>query len=194
MLAVATAIAVFSYDADVARRAIAALGIYMVIYTFMNLAAFAIVAFFRNALRSEEIADYAGLVRRCPGIVVCFCAILFSLVGLPPMAGFIGKFAIFAEIVNAFGIIKSAGGSANFLMIGLVAASLNTAISLYYYLRIAKVMTIDEEPRDRPPFTFSDVSLQGAYVWLLTVPTVGLMLSWEGLSNLAQSAARYLFV
>ena len=193
MLAVAAAVAVAGYDAEVARRCIAAFGIYIVVYLFMNLGAFAVVAFLRNAMRSEEIADYAGLIRRCPGTAICFCLILFSLIGLPPLAGFIGKFAIFAELVNAYGVTSAAGQPANYLMVGLVLASINTAISLYYYLRVAKVMTIDEEPRDRVPFTFSEVSLPGAYLWLITLPTAGLMLSWESLSRLAQAAAHYLF-
>lgn len=194
MMPVAAALAVAGHDVGVAQRAIAALGIYVVVYLFMNLGAFAVVAFLRNAMRSEEIADYAGLVRRCPGTVVCFCMILFSLIGLPPLAGFVGKFAIFAELVNAYGVLTSAGITANYLMVGLIVASINTAISLFYYLRVAKVMTIDEEPRDRRPFAFSDVSLQGAFLWLITLPTAGLMLSWENVARLAQAAARYLFV
>ena len=193
MLAVAAAVAVAGYDADVARRAIAALGIYIVVYLFMNLGAFAVVAFLRNALRSEDIADYAGLVRRCPGIAICFCLMLFSLIGLPPLAGFIGKFAIFAELVNAYNVLSAAGVSANYLMIGLVFAGMNTAISLFYYLHVAKVMTIDEEPQERLPHNLSDVSLQAAYLWLITLPTAGLMLSWEPLSQLARAAARSLF-
>jgi NADH-quinone oxidoreductase subunit N len=194
MLPVAAAIAVAGDDIDIARKSIAALGIYIVIYLFMNLGAFAIVAFLRNAMRSEEIADYAGLVRRAPGTVVCMCLILFSLIGLPPLAGFIGKFAIFARLVDAYNATLSAGHPANYLMVALVVGGLNTAISLFYYLRVAKVMTIDDEARDRPPFSFSDVSLQGAFVWLITLPVVVLMLSWDGLNRLAETAARYLFV
>lgn len=193
MMPVAAAVAVAGYDPEVARRAIAALGIYIIVYLFMNLGAFAIVAFLRNAMRSEEIADYAGLVKRAPGTVVCFCLILFSLIGLPPLAGFIGKFAIFAELVNSYNVTVANDQPANYLMIALVVGGINTAISLFYYLRVAKVMTIDEEPRDRPPFVFSDVSLPGAFVWLITLPTALLMLSWESLSQMAQSAARYLF-
>jgi hypothetical protein len=60
-------------------------------------------------------------------------------------------------------------------------------------LRVAKVMTIDDEPRDRPPIVYSDVSLQGAFLWLITLPTALLMLSWENLSRMAQAAAHYLF-
>jgi NADH-quinone oxidoreductase subunit N len=193
MMPVAAAVVVAGYDAEVARRAIAALGIYIVVYLFMNLGAFAIVAFLRNAMRSEEIADYAGLVKRAPGTVVCFCMILFSLIGLPPLAGFIGKFAIFAELVNSYNVTVANDQPANYLMIALVIGGINTAISLFYYLRVAKVMTIDEEPRDRPPFAFSDVSLPGAFVWLITLPTALLILSWDSLSLMAQTAARYLF-
>ena len=56
----------------------------------MNLGAFAIVAFLRGAMQSEEIADYAGLIRSCPCTSVALVTILVSLVGIPPMAGFIG--------------------------------------------------------------------------------------------------------
>ena len=73
----------------------AALAFYVGVYLFMNLGAFAVVAFLRNAMRSEEIADYAGLIRRSPVVVVCFRSILFSLIGLPPLAGFVGKLLIF---------------------------------------------------------------------------------------------------
>jgi NADH-quinone oxidoreductase subunit N len=193
MMPVAAAVAVAGYDPERARRAIAALGIYVIIYLFMNLGAFAIVAFLRNAMRSEEIADYAGLIKRAPGTVVCMCIILFSLIGLPPMAGFIGKFAIFAELVRSYNVTVENNQPANYLMIALVVGGINTAISLFYYLRVAKVMTIDDEPRDRPPFAFSDVSLPGAFVWLVTLPTALLMLSWDSLSQMAQTAARYLF-
>jgi hypothetical protein len=54
-------------------------------------------------------------------------------------------------------------------------------------------MTMDDEPRERPPFVFSDVSLAGAYLWLITLPTVGLIFSWNWLSDLAVAAARQLF-
>ena len=61
-------------------------------YVFMNLGAFAIVAFLRGAIGSEEIADYAGLIRSAPIVAVALAVILISLIGMPPMAGFIGKF------------------------------------------------------------------------------------------------------
>ncbi|WP_254509761.1 NADH-quinone oxidoreductase subunit N [Anatilimnocola floriformis] len=173
-----------------AERAIAALGIYIAVYLFMNLAAFAVIAFLRNAMRSEDLADYAGLLKRCPLTVICFSLILFSLVGLPPLSGFIGKFAIFASLVEAY---QAAGKDGFFLLLLIVIGGLNTAISLFYYLRVVKIMTIDEEPRDRRPFVFSDVSLASAYLWVLALPTLGLIINWEGLNRLALAAASQLF-
>ena len=172
-----------------AEAAIGALAIYIGIYLFMNLGVFAIVAFLRNALRSEEIADYGGLIRRCPLTVICFVLILFSLVGLPPLAGFIGKFAIFSSLVEGWSV---SGYTAHFLIVLLVIGGMNTAISLFYYLRVARVMIIEDEPADRPPFVYPEVSLQGAFVCLMTAPTILLMLNWEGLSQWATAATQYL--
>lgn len=180
-------------DSAAAETAVSAIVIYVSTYLFMNLGAFAIIAFWRNALRSEEIADYAGLIRRCPLTVICFVLILFALVGLPPLSGFIGKFAVFAALAEGYQVSAAAGEPAGFLLVVLVAGGLNTALSLFYYLRVAKVMTMDAEPDDRPPVTFSEVSLQGAYVWLLTLPTALLILNWDGLNRWALAAAKYLF-
>jgi NADH-quinone oxidoreductase subunit N len=171
---------------EAARGAIAALAIYIGIYMFMNLGAFMIVAFLRNALGTENISDYAGLVRRMPGVVVCFAVILFSLVGLPPLAGFVGKFAIFAALVNSYNVSGSA-----FLIVLLVVGGLNTAISLFYYLRVVKVMTIDDEPEERLPSEASIVSLPGAYIACLAAMMLILFVGWNWLGVLAENAARY---
>jgi hypothetical protein len=53
-------------------------------------------------------------------------------------------------------------------------------------------MTIDEEPRDRPPFVYSDISLGGAFLWLITLPTALLMISWDWLNEITLAAARNL--
>jgi NADH-quinone oxidoreductase subunit N len=192
MMPVSALMVMASSDARAAEGAVGALAIYIAVYLFMNLGAFAIVTFLRNAMRSEEIADYAGLIRSCPGTVVCFSAILFSLIGLPPLAGFIGKFAIFAALVDGYEVSVRAGEPAFYLIVLLVIGGLNTAISLFYYLRIVKTMTMDEPPLDRRPFVFADVSLQGVYIWLITAPTVLLILNWEGLKQWSEAAARFL--
>jgi NADH-quinone oxidoreductase subunit N len=192
MMPVAAAVAMAGIDNTGAESAIAALAIYMAVYLFMNLAAFAVVALLRNAMRSEDLADYAGLIRRSPLTVICFAAALFSLIGLPPLSGFIGKFAIFAALVDGYQKVESAGLPGFYLLLLLIVGGLNTAISLFYYLRVVKVMTIDDEPRDRPPLAYSDVSLGGAYVWMITLPTALLIVSWDWLNQISLAAARYL--
>jgi NADH-quinone oxidoreductase subunit N len=161
IMAVAAAVYMAGSNPAGARDAVAALMFYLVAYVFMNLGAFAIVAFLRNALGTEEIADYAGLIRSAPITSVMFTAILVSLIGIPPMVGFIGKFAIFNSLVTA-------GGP---WMIGLlVIAGINTAISLIYYLRVAKVICIDPEPMDRGPVSIGLVP--AVYVLVVAVPVI----------------------
>lgn len=168
---------------DLARKAAAGLGLYIAVYLFMNLGAFAAVALLRNAMRSEQIADYAGLIRRAPGVVICLSLILFGLVGLPPLSGFIGKFAIFASLVEGYQATQQ-----NYLLWLLVIGGVNTAISLFYYLGVVKVMTIDPEPQERLPVNFPVISLPGMYLLAITLPTALLMLSWDGLNQVCLTA------
>lgn len=192
LMPVSAAVAMAGLDRAGAERAIAALGVYLVVYLFMNLAAFAVVAFLRNAMHSEEVTDYAGLIRRLPLTVVCLAVTLFSLVGLPPLSGFLGKFAIFAALVEGFRVLQSAGQGGHYLLLLLVVGGINTAISLFYYLRVVKIMAMDPEPRDRVPLAYSDVSLAGLYLSVITLPTALLIVSWDWLSQVTQAAARNL--
>lgn len=192
MMAVPPMVAMAGHDAASANRAAAGLAVYVFVYLFMNLGAFVIIAFWRNALRSENISDYAGLIRRCPVTVVCFTAILFSLIGLPPLAGFIGKFAVFAQLAQGYNVTSAHGQPAFYLFVTLIIASLNTAISLFYYLRVIKVMTIDAEPKDRRPFELSNPWLQGVFVCVVTFPLLALIFGWNWLSEWSVSAASQL--
>jgi NADH-quinone oxidoreductase subunit N len=193
MMAVVAAVAVAGVNPDSATGAIAALCVYLATYVFMNLGVFVVVAFLRNAIRSEEIDDYRGLIKRCPLTVVCFAVMLFALVGLPPLSGFIGKFHVFGALVDAYAQCSKAGISSGYLLALLVVGGLNTAISLFYYVRVVKVMTMDEEPRDRRPFVMPELSLSGAFTALVTLPTVGLILCWEVILRPCQIAAHQLF-
>jgi NADH-quinone oxidoreductase subunit N len=181
MMPVAAAIQLSGDQPEQAREAVASLAFYVGVYLFMNLGAFAIVAFLRNTLRSEQIADYAGLIGRSPVLVICFAAILISLIGLPPLAGFAAKFLIFSYLVDAR------------LYLLLVIGGLNTALSLFYYLRVVKVMTIDPEPTDRLPVSLSVLSPAGLFVVLLTLPVVVLGIWFDELNVFARAAAAGLF-
>jgi NADH-quinone oxidoreductase subunit N len=176
MMPVAAAVALSGVNPDAAKAAYAAVPFYVGLYLFMNLGAFAIVAFLRNATGSEEIADFGGLVRVSPGVVVCLGVIMFSLVGLPPLAGFAAKYVAFAKLVDA---MTQAPAFRSVMIALLVVGGLNTALSLFYYLRVIKTMAIDPEPADRPARGFSLVSLPGAFVVLITLPVFVLGLFWD---------------
>lgn len=182
MMPVAAAVALLG-DAtqhDTAVEAIGSLLVYAVTYLFMNLGAFAIVAFLRNNLRSEEIADFSGLIKSAPTMVVCFVIILLSLVGLPPLAGFAGKFVVFVSLAKSQATLL------------LVVAALNTAISLFYYLRVVKVMCIDPEPETRSPVSFSALSPSMWYAVAVTTPVVLLGVFFSYVIDAAEAAVRHL--
>ena len=184
MMAVAAAVAMAVSTPAGARDAITAVAFYLATYLFMNLGAFGIVALLRNRLRSEEIAAYAGLIRTSPGIVVAMAVVLVSLIGLPPLAGFVAKFLGFSSLVDAI----IAGAERPLMLALLVIGGLNTVISLFYYLRVLRVMTVEPLPEDRVAEPFPLVSLSGALVTGLVVPVVILGVFWSGLYAAAQLA------
>jgi len=167
-------------------RALEGLLYYLAVYMFMNLGAFAVVAFIRNSIFSEEIDDYAGLISVTPILCVCMLICMFSLIGMPPFGGFVGKFMIFASLFEA--------GSIHWVMwLVLIAGGLNTVFSLFYYLKVLKVMFLDPRPSDAPDVDVRWGSLPGFYTILVTVPVVILGIFVQGLSSTAQNVASVLF-
>jgi NADH-quinone oxidoreductase subunit N len=114
---------------------------YIVVYLIMNLGAFLVVGMVANVTGDEDIDDYRGLAWRGAIVpAVCLAIFLFSLTGLPPFAGFIGKFFLFSAVIKQ-------GGA--FAVLAVVAA-LNSVVSLYYYAKIIKIMFLDlPNPEDK---------------------------------------------
>ena len=183
MMAVPPILALAGSDSGGAEAAVSSLAIYIIVYVFMNLTAFACVAFLHDQIGSDELADYAGLIHHNPKVVIMLSLTLFSLVGLPPLAGFIGKFAIFASVAEGW-----TQTGQNYLMVLLLAGGLNTAISLFYYLRVAKIMTMEPAPESRTACQLGRPQL--VFLAVLTVPTALLMLYWEPLKKLADNAVK----
>lgn len=110
-------------------------------YAVTNIGAFVVVSLVADRLGSEQIADYAGLVKRSPAAAVVLSLCLVSLTGIPPTAGFVAKVYIFNAAVQ----------SGERWLLALVAlAVLNTAISAFYYLRWVRTMLLDD-PKDATP-------------------------------------------
>jgi NADH-quinone oxidoreductase subunit N len=105
---------------------------YILVYIFSNLGAFGVVTAISNASGKENIDDYNGLYRTNPKLSLIMMLALFSLAGIPPVAGFFGKFFLF-----------TAAAEKGFYFLVIVAV-LNTIISLYYYLLVIKAMFINK--------------------------------------------------
>jgi len=115
--------------------------VYLVIYVFMNVGAFLVVIAVSRATGGETISDFRGLGSRAPIAALALTVFLFSLTGLPPLAGFTGKYLIFAALVQQ-------GGFWNVVL--AVIGVLNSAVSLFYYARIIKAMYLEDSPAAEP--------------------------------------------
>jgi NADH-quinone oxidoreductase subunit N len=104
---------------------------YMLAYLAGNMTAFGVIVFFANATGKGGIEDYRGLSRTNPMLALALMLALFSLAGIPPLSGFVGKFFLF-----------SIASKAGYHWLVAVAA-VNSTISLYYYLRIVRQMYIE---------------------------------------------------
>ncbi len=139
--------------------AVASVSFYMFMYTFTNLLAFASVILFSEAAKSEQIKDLAGLNRRSPMLALAMTIGLLSLAGIPPAAGFFGKFFLFQAAVEA-------------QLVGLaIIGVLNAIVALYYYLIVIKVMYVDRSPDEDKA-----IAISRPYAWALGISAVVVLL------------------
>ncbi len=130
-------VAAATSDPELRSFAIAATLFYLLAYTFMNVGAWAVVLVLRRqGLAGENLEDFAGLASRSYGAFFAMLIFVLSLGGIPPLAGFLGKWYVFAAAINS--------GWTWLAVVGAV----NTAISIFYYIRIVVVMAIQEAPDD----------------------------------------------
>jgi NADH-quinone oxidoreductase subunit N len=124
---------------------------YLLAYLAMNFGAFAVVILVENRTGSVELAEYSGLGRRAPFLSLALTVFLFSLIGVPPTAGFMAKLHLFMGVLD-WG--ASGGPNAWAYYVLAAAAVVNTAVSAYYYLKIAKAMYFERtaalEPVEAP--------------------------------------------
>jgi NADH-quinone oxidoreductase subunit N len=152
--------------------------IYLFIYTIMNLGVFGcIIALRRRGIAGDRLEDFNGLMRKAPWLTVIMTIFLLSLGGIPPTAGFIGKFYLFAGLIE----------NGNPWLVRLaVLAVLMSAVSLYYYIRFIRAMYI--EPAAQPQPIKVAPSLQVALgVAVLLVMLIGLFP--QRIMDLTQKAA-----
>jgi NADH-quinone oxidoreductase subunit N len=117
------------------QAGLAATIFYLAMYTLTNLVAFGVIILTSRVVGSDEIKDYAGLSRRAPGLALAFMVAFLSLGGMPPLAGFFGKFFVFAAAVEQ-GVAQNDAWLIWLVVIGV----LNAIVGLYYYLTVLKVV------------------------------------------------------
>jgi NADH-quinone oxidoreductase subunit N len=159
--------------------------VYLTFYLFMNVGAFLVVEMVSRSNNSESIFEYRGLSKRAPFAAVAFAILLFSLTGLPPLAGFIGKFYLFYAVVQKAG--ASAPGDATGWWALAVIGALNSAVSLFYYARVVKAMFL-EKGRDETALEFP-MSYTGLLAGL-TALVVFFGVYWAPVSEAAANAIK----
>jgi NADH-quinone oxidoreductase subunit N len=115
------------------------IGVYLVVYTFMNLGALLVIVAMRRAnILGEDIDDLAGLMHHHPVYAIFMLVFLLSLAGIPPTAGFLGKYYIFLALIETGHYYLA------------VIATLYVAVAIYYYFRIVRSMFVREETETAP--------------------------------------------
>jgi NADH-quinone oxidoreductase subunit N len=113
--------------------------IYLLVYTFMNIGAFLVLAALtRKGISGEDINDLNGLMHKAPGHAIWMLIFLLSLAGIPPTAGFIGKYYIFLSLVETGRYVLA------------VIACLYVAVSIYYYFRLVRSVFISAAETEAP--------------------------------------------
>jgi NADH-quinone oxidoreductase subunit N len=134
------------------RNGFSATLFYTVIYAITLVGAFGVVAVVRSETGADDLQDFSGLGARAPLLAGCMAIFMLSLAGIPPLAGFFGKFYLFSAALHAGG---------NHGLLWLVALALfGSLVSLYYYLIVLKVIFVDEPSTAPSPDHLSSDLLQ----------------------------------
>jgi len=148
--------------------------IYVSIYVVMNIAIFSIILSLKfNNKYIDNIKEFSGLSKKKPLISLCVAIIMLSMAGIPPFAGFFGKFYIFMAALEA-----------DLLLLAILGV-VSSAISAFYYLRIIKIMYFDEKDESNYQLFFS---LQSIIILILSILFISLFVFFPSLfTSLASS-------
>ncbi len=143
---------------ETGRFGLRSVAIYLFIYTFMNIGAFAMVIMLRReSMVGDLVVDFSGLHKRSPLAALVMLLFLLSLAGIPPLAGFMGKWYLFGAAVQG-----------QYFWLAILAV-INSAVSAYYYLRVVVNMYIREPLTDEPYSTSPGLLTALAIMALATV-------------------------
>ncbi|MDE0325293.1 MAG: NADH-quinone oxidoreductase subunit N [Candidatus Poribacteria bacterium] len=156
-------------------QGIGAILFYLVVYLFMNLGAFYVVVLIANEVGSEMVEGYRGLSSRAPLVAWAMVIFLVSLAGIPPFAGFFGKWLLFAAVIEQ--------GYYWLAFVGL----LNSVVSLYYYARIVKAMFFEDAGEETTSVSFSTGTFALLSVFVIPTIFIGFLNIFYTFSNISVS-------
>lgn len=139
-------------------RGLASVSFYIFVYLFANMGAFITAIAFSNTTGSDEIKDYAGLSRRSPTLAAMMAVFMLSLVGIPPLAGFTGKYYLFSAAIEQGWIWL------------VVIAVLTSVISLYYYVGVVRQMYFQTSPAGNP------IAMSAPLTLALIISVIGVLI------------------
>lgn len=158
------------------KMAIKAVMFYLIVYLFMNFLIFSFISFVEKVKNKEDvvISDLSNLSKKIPLISVCVFIALISLSGLPPTAGFSGKFLLFDSLIERALSYKEFGASSYYFLILALIGVLNSVVSLYYYMKIAKALFLNSKSNvNNDDSIIIDCKYKlsfSVYILLLTLP------------------------
>ncbi len=152
--------------------------LYLVMYMFMNLGAFFVVMTVRNRIGGEQLDDFRGLGWKMPFVGVVMTVFMLSLTGIPPTAGFIGKFYIFAAVIKA--------GSSFYWLV--FAGAINSVLSLYYYMHVVKSMYFSGKSQEILTYPGKLLTL---LLICLVVPTIVFGIYWAPVADWVRNSLMF---
>jgi NADH-quinone oxidoreductase subunit N len=151
---------------------------YGITYLFMTLVAFYVTSIVQDKYGNDHFDRFQGLIYRYPFMAIMMTAVMFSLAGVPPLAGFIGKYNIIVALVNS-----------NYFSLAIILV-LNSVVSAYYYLKIVRLMTLKPQETDEQIEGFG--FLNQMIIVVMTAPVFILGIFWESIMTIAGNAKLFI--
>jgi NADH-quinone oxidoreductase subunit N len=160
---------------DVGIRAVV---FYAITYVFMTLVAFYITSIVQDKYGNDNFDRFSGLIYRYPVMAIMMTVVMFSLMGLPPLAGFVAKYNIIQALIN----------TKNYTL--AIILGLNSVVSAYYYLKIVRLMTLKPQENNETIKGFG--FLNQMIIVGMTLPVFVLGIFWESIMVLASGAKLFI--
>lgn len=142
---------------------LASILLYILVYSFMNLGAFAVIILLcRKGERGDKIEDFTGLATTNPYSAIALLIFFLSLTGIPPTAGFVGKFYIFAAAIDA-----------GYIWLAVVGV-LNSTVSLYYYFQVVRAMYLKDTSATQRTLSFSPAIMVALLFMVVITLVIGI--------------------